>query len=101
MLPKNGGTFQDLSHVVENLMKERVKMGMGKVIHSTPISPNMEEKMWKDAILGGHTPVQLQETVMYLTGVNFALRGGDEHKTLQSAVTLRLLFMLMTMAKNA
>ena len=61
-------------------MKNRTHKGMGVVKHSTPISFKMEDQMWKARVLGEDTPDKLVETVLFLIGVNFALRGGEEHK---------------------
>ncbi len=41
-----------------------------------------EEVMWETGILGEAEPNQLQDTVLFLLGVNLALRGGQEHKCL-------------------
>ena len=40
--------------------------------------------MWKNDILGEENPIQLRHTVMYLLGLGFALRGGEEHRNLRA-----------------
>ena len=42
-----------------------------------------ESKLWERNILGEDTPDKLRNTVLYLIGVNCALRAGDEHYTLR------------------
>ena len=39
--------------------------------------------MWSSRVLGEHSPSQLGDTVMFLLGINLALRGGDEQKRLR------------------
>ena len=39
--------------------------------------------MWKANVLGKDTADKLVETVLFLIGVTFALRGGEEHKRLR------------------
>ncbi len=38
--------------------------------------------LWENGILGDHSPQQLVDTVLYLNGIHFALRGGLEHRGL-------------------
>ena len=40
--------------------------------------------MWKNGILGEENPIQLHHTVMYLLGLGFTLRGGEEHQNLRA-----------------
>ena len=48
-----------------------------------PVSYEMEEKTWRDGILGEERGQQLVETVLFLLGVDLALHGGEEHKRLR------------------
>ena len=43
----------------------------------------IESKMWETNVLGEDTPDKLRDTVLYLLGVNCALRAGDEHYNLR------------------
>ncbi len=47
------------------------------------ITYSQEENMWQQELLGDHTPERLLYTVLYLLGVQFALRTGEEHKSLK------------------
>ncbi len=46
---------------------------------SEAISFDQEEVLWEKGILGEDNPELLQNTLVYLLGISFALRGGDEH----------------------
>ena len=83
LLSKHDEVFIQLFHVVDNLMKDKVAEGMGEVKSAVAISNAMEDKMWTSGVLGEHNPKQLLETVMFLLGINLALRGGEEHKRLR------------------
>ena len=43
------------------------------------INVEMEEKLWESGILGDHSSQVLVDTVLYLIGLNFALRGAEDH----------------------
>ncbi len=55
-----------------------------KVKRSEPISITDEEEMWDFGILGEENLDCLRNTVMYLIGLTFALRGGKEHRALRN-----------------
>ncbi len=77
--------FLSLRNTVDNVMKERAQMGIGERKKSQPISLSQEDLMWQQGILGSDTPDKLRDTVLYLLGVNLALRGGggEEHRKLR------------------
>ena len=82
LLPKQCGTFKDLFYIVDNLMKERVARGMGVTKSATPITQEMENKMWGTGILGDHNPNQLLDSTLF-NWSKFFIEGGAEHKRLQ------------------
>ena len=64
------------------------------------ISMQVEEKLWNTNVLGENTPDKLHNTVLYLVGVNCALRAGDEHYNLHrqgGCTTLQFSFELNEM----
>jgi len=59
-----------------------------KRAENIPISD--ENELWNKGILGSGTPKQLQETVIYLMGVQFGLRAATEHKALRFGANSQL-----------
>ncbi len=63
-------------------MKKRAADGLGHRDSSLSIDLDDENILWEKNILGNSDADQLRDTVFYLLGINFALRGGEEHKNL-------------------
>ncbi len=72
--------FFSLRNTLDNLMKERCASGLGEKCSSDAISFKAEELLWTKSVLGSASPDQLHDTVLYLVGLNFALRGGGTQK---------------------
>ncbi len=83
ILNKNHAEFVNLYYIIDNLIKEHSKQGLGYIKSSNVISQEAEEKMWKTGILGKLQPKQLCKTVLYLLDLHLALHGGNEHKHLR------------------
>ena len=52
------------------------------------ITVEMEEKLWESKMMGYHTSQVLADTVLYLIGLNYALRSEEEHPHLHHFPTL-------------
>ncbi len=79
----DGKEFNNLRNTVDNIMKRRSMEKIAqKVKRSEPITMTDEEEMWDFGVLGEESPDSLCNTVMYLIGLTFALRGGKEHRSL-------------------
>ena len=48
-----------------------------------PISINDEEQLWAEQLLGGSSPHVLLDTMVFMCGMYFALRSGQEHRDLR------------------
>ena len=75
LLAKGDDVFCDLYYVVDNVIKDAAKKGLGIVKHATPVLFGMEETMWDSGVLGESNPVQLHNTLMFMLGVNLCLWG--------------------------
>ncbi|KAK6186295.1 hypothetical protein SNE40_008360 [Patella caerulea] len=65
-------------------MKKISNMGLGNLRkQAEPITDNEEEQMWKCGVLGSHNPRLLVNTLIYLNGLHFSLRSGQEHRKLR------------------
>ncbi len=80
--------FVSLRFTLDNLMKERARAGLGRKQSADVITVEDEEKMWRDGILGDKKPEQLMHTVMYLLGLNLALRWGKNTESCARPVTI-------------
>ena len=76
----HGSDFKLFSRVLDNVIQERAAMSLGTVRKQAQvISLDHENQLWLKGILGEDEPDKLRSTVLYLLGVNLALRAGDEH----------------------
>ena len=65
-------------------MKRLQSAGIGSVKkQAEPLTIEEEERLWENKILGDHNPKALLNTMMYMTGLYFALRSGVEHRQLR------------------
>ena len=70
--------------VLDRVMQEWAALVIGTVHRQAQvISMETESKMWNMNILGYDQPDRLCNTVLYLLGVNCALRAGDKHYCLR------------------
>ena len=80
----NDDFFSKLRTSLDTVMKERSTAGIG--VHSKRpevITLDEENRLWSKNVLGDENGKQLVETLVYLFGLHFALRGGKEHRQLR------------------
>jgi hypothetical protein len=80
----NDPSFKCARTALETKMKENAKAGMVSGSNkSLFISKKIEDNLWCAGILGSDSPTSLLNTVIFLIGVHFALRGGEELRRLR------------------
>ena len=80
----HGDEFMKFNRVLDSVMQERANKNIGTVRKQAQvISIEFENQLWERNILGEDTQDKLRNTVLYLLGVNLALRAGDEHYALR------------------
>lgn len=76
--------FMQLRNTLDTMMQEKKKAGIGIRRKQAQVIDIDEEKlMWEKNVLGSDSPSKLVNTLVYLIGLNFALRGGQEHRNLR------------------
>ena len=69
---------------LDAMMKESASDGLGLTKEQGEIiTLDEEEQLWSKGALGDSSPQQLLDTLIYLFGIHFALRGGSEHRRLR------------------
>ncbi|XP_071105421.1 uncharacterized protein KIAA1958-like [Haliotis cracherodii] len=73
-----------MRNVLDARMKSLAKQGIGiKKRQANVVSVDQEDLLSEKGILGEDTPQKLLDTLVYLIGINYALRAGDEHRNLR------------------
>ena len=76
--------FSQFRKVLDSEMKRLQAAGIGSVQKKAePITYEEEEILWEKGILGDGNPQALLNTMFYMNGLYFALRGGREHRNLR------------------
>lgn len=76
--------FLQIQNTLDNVMKKLSKLGIGSTKRQADIITIEEENtLWNTGVLGIDTPQKLVSTLFYVIGLNYALRGGEEHRVLR------------------
>ena len=76
--------FAELRTVIDAEMKRLQAKGLGSHHkQAEPLTVEEEDLLWEKKILGDHNPQTLLNTMIYMNGLYFALRSGDEHRNLR------------------
>lgn len=77
-------SFEYFRSVLNSTLKELHQSGVGtSKKRAEVITEDLEEKMWKENVLGDDTPEKLLHTLVFVFGLHFALRSGQEHRKLR------------------
>ena len=83
--------FAPFQKALDSEMKRLRSLGVGvKKKQAEPISLNEEQTLWDRGLLGAHSPQSLLDTMVYLCGINFALRSGQDHRSLTVQKTKKI-----------
>ena len=69
--------FRELKDVVDVTMKERSAQGLGRRRQAQILTEDQENILWESGYLGDSNPESLRNALVFVLGVNFALRGGE------------------------
>ena len=84
LVHSNGLEFRKFNRVLDKVMQERAALTIGTVKRQAQvISLDFENTLWSNNVLGEDSVDKLRSTVLYILGVNCALRAGDEHYALR------------------
>lgn len=77
--------FAGFRRTLDGEMKRLRAAGHGaKCKQAEPLTISEENRLWESGLLGDHSPqVLLDGTMLFLCGIHFALRSGQEHRTLK------------------
>lgn len=87
----NDEVFSQIKNTLDNVMKSRARNHVNVPRkQAEEITLDEEENLWNKGALGADNPKQLVNTMVYLIGARFALRGGQEHRELRFGETSQL-----------
>ncbi len=76
--------FAEFRAVLDSEMKRLRAAGIGTVRkQAEPITMDEEDVLWEKGLLGDKNAQTLVDTMLYMNGLYFALRGGREHRNLR------------------
>ena len=76
--------FAEFRATLDAEMKRLQRLGIGsKTKQAEPLTEEEEEILWQKGLLGDHTPQALLNTMVFMSGLYFALRSGREHRELR------------------
>ncbi|XP_011409419.1 PREDICTED: uncharacterized protein LOC105316291, partial [Amphimedon queenslandica] len=78
------GEFKPLHTCLENLYVKLHDQGVGTTkVQANVVIAEEEQQLWESGVFSNQTPEGLLNAVFYYNGVNFVLRGGEEHRSLK------------------
>ena len=76
--------YKVIQDTLDGLMKARARAAMSlNKRQASVITEDMENVLWNCGLLGDSNPQTLLNTMVYIVGLHFALRGRGEHRNLR------------------
>ena len=75
--------FLPIRNALDAKMKSLRRAGGGLLKRSDVILEEEEELLWSKGLLGSHSPDTLRDTIIFMCGLYFSLRGGSELRNLK------------------
>ena len=83
--------FSQIKNTVDHEMRSRARRGLVcDKRQPLVITTDEEDILWNTHVLGDDNPNKLVATLFYFIGLNFALRGGQEHRDLRVGINSQL-----------
>ena len=82
-LNKEDNRFKELHNSLDVIFRGLQEKNIGaSTSHHLPFDKDEIDHLWATGVLGTSNPVSLLNAVFFYTGMQFCLRGGDEHRRL-------------------
>ena len=83
-LNKEDNRFKDLHNTLDVIFRGLREKNIGtSTSHHQPFDKDEIDHLWATGVLGTGNPLSLLNAVFFYTGMQFCLRGGDEHQKLR------------------
>lgn len=84
LIDKTARVFRNFNSALNFVMKERAGQGIGvETAQAKFITEEQENYLWKHGFLGSTNAALLRDTLVFVFGIQFALRAGQEHRNLR------------------
>ena len=88
----NSWEYKQFADVLDGELKRLRRTGAGSSARQAAVlTEEEEEQLWAKGVLGSDKPKQLLQTIFFMCDKHFALRSGDEHRSLRLGSTPNLL----------
>ena len=89
LIDKTSRVFRNLNSALNFVMKEKARQGFGvEVTQAHFISEEQKNYLWEQVLLRSSNGCLLRDTLVYVFGIQFSLRAGQEHINLRSKNSL-------------
>ena len=83
LIDRRGCKFKSLNSALNFQMKEKAGKGIGTAVNQANFITEQENYLWENGFLGSDNTELLCHTLVWVFGIQFALRAGQEHRILR------------------